>query len=480
MLRTTSRPMSAIPEGWDQSAPKNRGVEILDILELLSRHLTPTLCQTVFQEVRQTERERKWTLEAIVRFWTAMIVQHPPSLTHGIAQTRKAGGGRDPVWPRVEAEVNAFFEKCWALRPDFFRALYEGFTDNLLQDAPEASARWMMALREHFPQVLVIDGSRLDGVAHRLKLLWPVHSVILPGAVTVFYDLFRGITRRVVFYPDVAEPEVTRAQSEFDWIARGSLVMGDRLYSSMQHFHLLIEMGLHGLFRKNARLKIKRLRVLSAKQVGRRFLEDVLVEVGCGVRWSEPKLTLRFIRYRAQGLKLDLLTSVMGPEKLSAEQAVELYGLRWSIERLFLDLKKTLKMHGLYASHPNLVAQQVYATAMVYNAFRVAQAHIAVRAKVLPEQISPAKLFPVLARCSYEWAISRRTAIGFYEANPGVQFKEPDWGKMPFAAVELGEVLLQRRNSHRRKRHGCEVRTPWQSFAHVPGGPTLIRSFSGN
>lgn len=475
MPRMPSRPTSSIPEGWEQPAPKKTSIEILDVLELLFRHLTPTLCETVFQDVRHNERERKWSLEAIARFWMAMVVRHPPSLTHGIAQTRKAGRGGDPLWPRVQAEVNAFFEKCWALRPDFFRGLYEAFTQSLLRETPEAYARWMMGLREHFPEVVVVDGSQLDIVAKRLKLLWPVRSRLVPGSVTVFYDLFRGISRRVAFYPNAAEFELTRAQGELDWMSRGSLLLGDRLYSLPQYFHVLAGMGLHGLFRKNGRLKIKRLWVLSAARSGRRLLEDVRVEVGCGSHQAEAKLTLRLIRFRGPGRSLDLLTSVLEPEKLSAEQAVELYGLRWSIERMFLDMKKTLKLHGLYATHPNLVAQQVYATAMVYNAFRVAQAHIAVRAKVLPEQLSPEKLFPILARSSHEWAVSQRVAIGYREANPGVELKDPDWTKMPFAFVELGEVLLQRRGPHRRRRRRCEGRERWKSFAHVPGGPTLIR-----
>lgn len=472
MPRAACRPMSAVPEGWDQPAPKSRSVDILDILSLLFRHLTPSLCQTVFEEVREDERERKWSLEAIARFWTAMIVRHPPSLTQGIAQTRKTGRGRDPLWPRVQAEVNAFFEKCWALRPDFFRALYEGFTQSLLRETPEAYVRWMMALREHFPEIMVVDGSHLDAVAHRLKLLWSVRTPVLPGSMTVFYDLFRGITRRVVFYPDAAEAELSRAQGELDWIARGSLVMGDALYSVLQYFHLLIGLGLHGLFRKSGRLKIRRLRVLSSRQGSRCFLEDAVVEVGSGL--SEPKLVLRLIRYRGHGRRLDLLTDVLDPRMLSADDAVQLYGLRWTVERMFLDLKKTLKLHGLYAAHPNLVAQQVYATAMVYNAFRVAQGHIAARAKVLPEQLSSHKLFPILAQCSQEWAISQRTMMGVYEANPGLAIKEPDWHKMEFASLELGEVLLQRRSPDRKRRRPMFHR--WKSFAHLRGGPTLIRS----
>ena len=52
MPRMPSRPTSSIPEGWDQPALKKSVVEILDILELLFRHLTPTLCETVFDEAR--------------------------------------------------------------------------------------------------------------------------------------------------------------------------------------------------------------------------------------------------------------------------------------------------------------------------------------------------------------------------------------------------------------------------------------------
>jgi len=475
MPRTARRPLSAIPDGWEQPVPKNRAVDVLEILELLFGHLTPQLCKTVFQEVRTNERERKWSLEAIARFWTAMIIDHPPSLTHGVIQTRRSDAGRDPLWPRVQAEVNAFFEKCWALRSDFFRNLYEAFTQSLLQDTPESYARWMMPLREQFPQVVVVDGSRLDAVAHRLKLLWPIRSPILPGCMTVFYDVFRGISRRVIFYPDADAAEITRAQGELDWIARGSLVLGDRLYCRPQYFHVLIGLGLHGLFRRNGRLKVKKLRVLSSKKGSRCLLEDILVEVGCGAWAAEQKLTLRLIRYRGQGRRLDLLTSVMDPEKLSAQQAVELYGMRWTIERMFLDLKKTLKMHALYAAHPNLVAQQVYATAMVYNAFRVAQAHIAARVKVLPEQLSSQKIFPILARCSHDWAISQRTMIAVYEANPGMQIKEPEWRKLPFASIEMRDILLQRRDPHRRQRRYCASRRFYTSYSKIPGGPTLIR-----
>jgi hypothetical protein len=239
---------------------------------------------------------------------------------------------------------------------------------------------------------------------------------------------------------------------------------------------VLTERNLFGLFRKNGRLKFRRLEVLSRKQGSRGLLEDLLVEVGCGV--GEPKRKLRLIRYRSQGRRLDLLTSVLDPMILSAEDAVRLYGLRWSVERIFLDLKKTLDLHGLYAMHPNIVAQQVYAAALVHVAFRIAQAEIARKAGVLPEQLSPAKLFPKLAQAANDYCVSQIRDDVIRQANPGVKIKFPNLRTMPFAYTRLGTILLEKRSPYRRRRRFCPSRRHWKSFAHVTGGPTLLQSAS--
>lgn len=473
MSQSTQATLSTIPQGYERPARKDQRIDLLRMFQILMDHLTPSLCQTVYKKHVNKERERKWTFEAIVQFWMAMIIRHPDSLEQGLDETRKRRG-RDKFWPPVMAASQAFFEKCQKLRQDFFQTLYEDFTARLLPQAPTLYASWMKDLRRHFTEILVVDGSRLDAVCHRLKILWPVRSALLPGGVTVFYDLFRGLTRHVLFSPNAADSELPRFQQALVWISQGTLLLGDRIYAAVEHFHLLADQQLYGLFRLHRRLKIKRLRVLSQKQGSRGFLEDVLVQVGSG-RW-QPKITLRLIRFRGHKTSLDLLTNVLDPQKLSAEQAVALYGMRWSIERMFLDLKKTLKLHCLYASHPNLVAQQFYATVMVYNAFRLAQAGIASQTKILPEQISPAKLFPKLAQSSNDWAVSQLTMMGVYRRNPGLPIQEPNWKEMPFTYTRLGSILAQRRNPHRRLRRTCPSQKKWKSFAHVKGGPSLLRS----
>ena len=464
---------SAIPAGCEKPVRKTLRVDLLKMTRLLLDHLTPVLCEAVFRRQRTTERSRKWTFYAVNLFWAAMIVRHPASIQHGLDQTRK-GRGRDKLWPRVMATPRAFFKKAQGLRPHLFQATYAAFTRSILPHARPAYASWLGRLRKRFPEILIVDGSRLDAIGHRLKLLRREPAQVLPGCLTAFYDLFRGITRQVLYYPHAAEPELPRAQSTLKELGPGALLVGDRLYCSLQYFHQLASLHLYGLFRLNGRLKVKHLRMLSRQQNSRSTWEDSLVEVGCGA--GQPTLTLRLIRYRGQGRRLDLLTNVLEPRRLSPEEALALYRLRWSVERLFFDLKETLDLHCLYASHPNLVAQQVYAAAIVHTAFRVAQAGIAQQARVLPEQLSPAKLFPKLALAANDHCVVQVYALKTRALNPGVAIKFPGWHVIPSSYTTLGAILVQHRKGPRRRRKFSAARKRWKSFAHVRGGSSLLKS----
>lgn len=467
--------LSGIPVGFERPIPEKSNVCLLDMIDILTEHLNPALCQTVFQRVRKTERERKWTFPAIAQFWAAMIVRHPTSLRHGLDETRKKKR-EEELWPRVMAEPQSFFQKCAELRADFFEALFTEFTGSLQPTARPVYASWMEQLRVHFPQVQIIDGSKLDAICHRLKLLWPVRVPVLPGCVTVVYDLFTGMISQAYFSAHSYKSEWARAPQALEKLKPGTLLLGDRLYGIVKYFPRLAELKAHGLFRLNGTVKVKRLEVLSTAQDGRTFCEDVLVEVGCGVRC--PKVRLRLIRYRHKRYSLDLLTDVLDPEKLPASTAVQLYGMRWSIERMFLDLKRTLKLHSLYASHPNLVAQQFFAAAMVYNAFRVAQGGIAAKAGILPEQLSSEKLFPKLAQAANDYCIARYHAIRTAELNPGITIRFPDLRTMPTANTRLNSILAQRRSSHRRILKSTVFGGRAKSFAQIKGGPTLLRTVS--
>lgn len=450
------------------AAAAHRIVNLAETVNLLHERLDAALCQTVFQRVRNRERQRRWTLLALARFWATVILTAPRSLTQALEQAGLPIRGWAVVSP---ATPEAFFQRCARLRPDFFCALYEAFVDRLLPDAPPTYASALSSLRARFPEVWVLDGTRLDAVAHRLRITWDVRSPLLPGCLLVCYDLFRGFCRLVAFCGDAARSELGRAPDLLPHIPRDTLVVGDRLFASVAFCEALRARGLWGLFRRNRRLTLRHERWLARRQGGGAVLVDRLVWIGCGV--GTPPQLVRHIRYRAHRQSLEVLTSVLDPQRLSAEEALQLYRARWTVERLFFDLKEVLNLHHFYLASPRGVAHQIYAAAMVYAAFRVAQARIAQSQGLEPEQLSPARLFPRVAAASLAILFGEAYFEATQKRNPGVPLVKPTWEELAASQVRLSALLVQTRRGKRRKRRYCASRRRWKSFAHIPGGRKL-------
>jgi hypothetical protein len=443
-------------------------VDLLGTVELLHRHLDASLCETVFQSQRKTERRREWTLQALAEFWTAVILRAPQALTQVLQEAARGVGGL----PQVQTTEEAFFKRCKNLHWRFFAALWERFTERLLGDAPVSFAAEAACLLKRFANVWIVDGSRLDAIAHRLKILHDVRAAILPGCLLVAYDLFRGIPRRFCFDPDGTASEMVRTYRLLDQIPRDTLLVGDRLYASMVLFHELTLRQLGGLFRLNGLIKFRRLQRLSRVRVPGGILEDWRVEAGCGA--TAPQQMLRYLRLKQGNVVHELLTNVLDPRQLPAAEAMNLYPYRWTIERMFFDLKEVLNLHRFYAANPNAVAMQVYAAAMVYTAMRVAQARIARQLKIEPEQISPQKLFPRLATASCWFGGVTAGFLLMRQANRRTRLKTPSVRGRPEVTTTAGAILVEKRSEHRRRRRFCEGRRKCKSFKHVSGGRRLL------
>jgi len=454
--------MAAAPAARS-AAPR---VNLAETVELLHTHLTAAVCHTVFQRVRNRERQRRWTLAALAQFWLTVILTAPRSLTQALQE----GGMMFPaLGPAARTSPEAFFQRAERLRPQFFQALYDAFIAQLVVEARPLYAATVSGLRARFPEVWVLDGSRLDQVAHRLKLTWDVRSPLLPGCVLVLYDLFRGFPRQIAFCPDAARSELRRAQELLGQIPPGTLLVADRLYSSVVFIAALSHHQL--VCRLNRQVKVVSGKVLRRVQRGGGTLTERLVLVGSGK--TAPPQRMRHIRWRARREALDLLTTVLEPSRLRAEEALTCYRLRWQVERLFSDLKEVLDLHHFYLASPRGVAQQVYAAGVVYAAMRAAQARIAETQGLTPEQLSPAKLFPRVARASIAIVDAELAFAATQRANRGVVLTKPDWAELPPTQVSLAALLLERRRGTRRKRRYCASRRQWKSFTHLSGGRKL-------
>lgn len=452
---------------------QERDVDLLGSIAILNGHMTEALCHEVFGETRIAERERDWTLSALARFWTAVILRKPKSLTQAFEEAKRANGN-DELWPMVEGTRQAFFDRSKTLRSDFFAGLFHRFVESTTPEAPASFCSEFAELRRFFPEIFVIDGSRLDKIAHRLKILRNVRSVILPGNILALYDLFRGCPRRILFDADAASAEIPRARKLLGHIPEGTLLLGDRGFASVVLFSELEERHLYGVLRLTKTLSFTRVGPASPRRkYDGGVLEDEFIDLGSG-QTTTPQ-TVRLIRYRSGSFSIKLLTNVLDPEKLSGDTIVRLYRARWTIERMYFDLKSVLGLQDFYAANPNAVAMQVYAAAMVYVAMRISQARIANENKFPPEEISPAKFFPRMADACATYAGYLLGVRDVARQHPNVKIETPDPTGHPRFTARLGSLLRERRNDNRRRRTFCASRASWASIKHVRGGPALIK-----
>jgi hypothetical protein len=452
-----------------EKAAKSRDpvVNLGPIVARLQDIVTEELCKEVFRDVRTKERQRSLSLRSLFQFWTAVVLRAPPSL-RSVLGVANVGG--DPLIPKLDVAPASFFERCKTLAHGFFMGLYHRIAAQLEDESKGSYAAQFADLRKHFSSVLIIDGSRLDKIAHRLKILRDVRSVILPGCLTAAYDLFRGFATRLYFWKDAALSEHKRAAEVIGTLPERSLLLGDRLYCTIEMFLELHAAKCFGLFRRNKSLKCRKVRRLSRKRTPNGYLEDLLVEVGTG----ERLVRLRLIRLKVGGRTYQALTDVLDPRVLSAEAVVALYPLRWQVERLFLELKVVLNLKEFYAANPNAVAMQVYAAAAVHAAFRLAQAEVANKLGVAPKEISPAKIFPRLAAAAYAASMREVLHEEYQRQLPEQKLRRVSWDRVPFTKTRLSDIRRHRRSGRRKKRRYCKSRGKWKSLAAIRGARRLL------
>jgi hypothetical protein len=170
--------------------------------------------------------------------------------------------------------------------------LHARFIDLIEVKAPQQYCRELAHLRKNFTGVVVIDGSRLDKVAHRLKILWSEKAAVLPGCLLAVYDLFRGITTQLWFDPDAAASEFNRAVTAIECLAKGTLVLGDRLYCCPALFRVLNEQDCFGVFKRTKAVSIKKIRRLKRIRANGMLIEDWIVRAGKGPGAMELRLVV--------------------------------------------------------------------------------------------------------------------------------------------------------------------------------------------
>jgi hypothetical protein len=445
-----------------------------EYLSVIWEHLTDSLCQEVFAATRERERQRKWTLFALVWFWIALLQSRFGSQTRALLEAR-AGS---MLFPPVDATPEAFFQKIQNVRPVFFQNVFRAYTERLKPQVAPAFETELPIDSKVFPNVFAVDGSRLDKVGRLLKVARKTTKAILPGSMEAVYDLRRGLLHELHFDPDGCVAEISMFEKILPYIPRGALLVDDRYYAKPVIWQQVGAAGLSMVSRYNKTVKKRRIEVLASTRTSRLCVDDWLVDMGGSQAGTSP-VRLRWVHLWNRQFEIILITNVLDPALLSPVQLLALYRRRWSVERMYLAMKDVLELNHLYNCSPAAVGQQVYATAILYNTLRASQSRIAAAAAIVPESLSVDKLFPTLIDHYIKATYIAFGAEGMFEQMQAThpRLRRPRMRiDHPTLRVRIRDHLLEKRSERRRQRRFCKGRARATSYKKIPGAKKLLQN----
>ena len=440
----------------------------LDYLAPVYTHLTRSMCQEAFAKIRTVERQRKWTLHALIWFWIGLLQGRFTSQTRALLQARSG----HPLLPTVDASPEAFFQKIQAVRPAFFRRLFHSFTSKVEPDYRSNFSHTLPNSCLQFTGVYAIDGSRLAKVGRLLKVTRKVTKAIIPGAMEALYDLRRGFLKDLWFDPSGHASEIKMMNHIRSGLTQGCLLIADRMYALPYVWRIMKEQGVWMITRHNPVVLFHKKERLGKWRGNKVQVDEWLVEMG-GSAGTEP-VPIRMIRIWSSRHQVTLLTNILDSKRLSALDVARIYRQRWSIERMYLAMKEVLDLNRLHNSSPAAVGQQVYATAILYNALRLAQSQIAHVSSLSASRLSEQRLFPVLIenfiKMTYMHVGAHRAFIQMQASNPNHQLVYPCFElDHPTLAICPDEFIVEPRKGKRRRRRYCPGRVGHTAFGKIPG-----------
>ena len=213
---------------------------------------------------------------------------------------------------------------------------------------------------EHFPDVLVLDGSTLDALLRKVGLLREGEGPVLAGRIAALVSAASLLPRQIWYEEDGQAHDQVFWERAAAHLTKGVLLLFDLGFTNYDWFDKLSLSNIWFVTRikSNAVYQVEQMLHSSA------HLHDWVVRLGQGP--TECATLVRLIEIQVGGRWFRYLTNVLDPQLLPAEYVAELYGQRWRIEDAFNVVKRLLGLAYFWVGSINGVQIQVWGTWILY------------------------------------------------------------------------------------------------------------------
>jgi hypothetical protein len=256
-------------------------------------------------------------------------------------------------WTRRDLSDDAVYHRLERDGPTAMQGVFEDVTARLWDAGPQETG-----LAPFATAIVAIDESTLDQMVRKGRQRGKAKDdpTLLPGKVSVVFDVRRQKYWKVRLHDDVAENEKVPARELLTGLPPGTLILADLGYFGFKWFDDLTTAGHFWI----ARVRDK----TSTEELHRFWGTD---EEGEALVWlgkhnaDKAKYAVRLIAVKYGETTHSYLTNVTEPEQLPVQAVVEIYARRWDVELAFTLLKEQLGLQTIWSTKWPVIQTQVWA-----------------------------------------------------------------------------------------------------------------------
>ena len=215
--------------------------------------------------------------------------------------------------------------------------------------------------RHHFDRIWAVDGSTLEALFRKLKVLADVPVGQLAGKICTVLDLTTRLPVEIWFSERARAYDTSFIPDVLAFVPQQTLLILDRGFYDFKFFAALVQHGSAFITRLKRNAKIEVVTVLSQTDT----VKDLIIVLGSGQN-DTPQITVRLVEIRFGQHWYRYITSVLDPTILPPFVVADLYRRRWRIEEAFNTIKRVLNLAYLWTGSVNGIQLQMWATWLFY------------------------------------------------------------------------------------------------------------------
>ncbi len=342
-----------------QSFLKERPYCVL-VRAALQRMLSPSRLNQVFQDHAIEQYERELLFSSLVELMAHVVTRVEPSVLAAYRAMRSELGVSDEaVYQKLQHVETSVSE---AMVRDSFAVAHP-----VLQELQACDRSWVRGKR-----VKVLDGNYLQATERRIAELRNLWDAPLPGRALVVWDQQTRLIENVFLTEHGLASERSLLGDVLSRVMKRDLWIADRNFCTLGF--------LFGLASRYARFVIRQHAQLQGVPQGkRRFVGyteklEKLWEQAVVITYQGRSLTIRRITVelkvptRDGDRELHIFTNLTQSEA-SAKKVAELYGKRWTIEVVFLEMQTALSCEVKTLGYPRAALFAFCVALLLQNAF---------------------------------------------------------------------------------------------------------------